>query len=382
MNAIKKAFNFAKNEIVLTISLVLAVISAFFVTPNKTYADYIDFRTLGLLFSLMTVTEGCKKLGLFERCANAILGKVHNTFQLSAVLVGLCFFSSMFITNDVALITFVPLSLTALSSLRNIGEKLIIPITVLQTIAANLGSMLTPIGNPQNLYLFGISNMTLSDFLKLMLPYTVVAAVMLLICISIVCRSTEQFDFEQTSSTERVDTQTPKNKAGLLVCLFLFILCLLTVARLIPWQATALAALLLTAISHKEILKKVDYPLLLTFCGFFIFIGNMGKLDFFRNALKSILEGHELLISAAASQIISNVPCAILLSGFTDDLKALIVGTNIGGLGTLIASMASLISYKQIFRSYPKKKGRYFAFFTAANIAFLTIMALTVKIAY
>ena len=181
---------------------------------------------------------------------------------------------------------------------------------------------------------------------------------------------------------KRQDTNTAKNKAGLLVCLLLFILCLLTVARLIPWQATALAALLLTAISHKEILKKVDYPLLLTFCGFFIFIGNMGKLDFFRNALKSILEGHELLISAVASQIISNVPCAILLSGFTDDLKALIVGTNIGGLGTLIASMASLISYKQICSSYPKKKGRYFAFFTAANITFLAIMALTVKIAY
>ena len=154
------------------------------------------------------------------------------------------------------------------------------------------------------------------------------------------------------------------------------------VARLIPWQITALCALAFSAIADRNVLKTVDYSLLLTFCGFFIFIGNMGRVEIFRSVLSSIINGHELFIAVAASQIISNVPCAILLSGFTNKLNALIIGTNIGGLGTLIASMASLISYKQICRSHPHIKGRYFAYFTAANIAFLAVMALTVKIAY
>ena len=381
MNAIKNAFNFAKKETVLIVAMLLAVISAFFVTPDKAYASYIDFRTLGLLFSLMTVTEGCKDLGIFERSAKFIISKVNTAFQLSIVLVGLCFFSSMFITNDVSLLTFVPLTLTALSTLGEAGSKLLIPIVVLQTIAANLGSMLTPIGNPQNLYLFGVSDMKLSDFLVLMLPFTIVAGAMLFLWTLAVCKKSGKLSVK-TDITENFDTYSTKDKTKLSGYVLLFVLCLLTVARLIPWQITALCALAFSAIADRNVLKTVDYSLLLTFCGFFIFIGNMGRVEIFRSVLSSIINGHELFIAVAASQIISNVPCAILLSGFTNKLNALIIGTNIGGLGTLIASMASLISYKQICRSHPHIKGRYFAYFTAANIAFLAVMALTVKIAY
>lgn len=382
MNAIKKAFNFAKKETVLIVAMLLAVISAFFVTPDKAYASYIDFRTLGLLFSLMTVTEGCKGLGIFERSAKFIISKVNTAFQLSIVLVGLCFFSSMFITNDVSLLTFVPLTLTALSTLGESGNKLLIPIVVLQTIAANLGSMLTPIGNPQNLYLFGVSDMKLKDFLVLMLPFTIVAGAMLFLWTLAVCKKSGKLSVKTDITAENFDTYSTKDKTKLSGYVLLFVLCLLTVARLIPWQITTLCALAFSAIADRNVLKTVDYSLLLTFCGFFIFIGNMGRVEIFRNVLSSIINGHELFIAVAASQIISNVPCAILLSGFTNKLNALIIGTNIGGLGTLIASMASLISYKQICRSHPNIKGRYFAYFTAANIAFLAVMALTVKIAY
>ena len=189
MKNINKAIAFAKKETVLIVAMLLAVISAFFVTPDKAYASYIDFRTLGLLFSLMTVTEGCKGLGIFERSAKFIISKVNTAFQLSIVLVGLCFFSSMFITNDVSLLTFVPLTLTALSTLGEAGNKLLIPIVVLQTIAANLGSMLTPIGNPQNLYLFGVSDMKLEDFLVIMLPFTIVAGAMLFLWTLAVCKN-------------------------------------------------------------------------------------------------------------------------------------------------------------------------------------------------
>ena len=380
MKNINKAIAFAKKETVLIAAMLLAVISAFFVTPDKAYASYIDFRTLGLLFSLMTVTEGCKGLGIFERSAKFLINKVHTAFQLSIVLVGLCFFSSMFITNDVSLLTFVPLTLTALSALGEAGKKLLIPIVVMQTIAANLGSMLTPIGNPQNLYLFGVSDMKLGDFLVLMLPFTIVAGAMLFLWTFAVCKKSGKLSVKTDITAENVDTYSTKDKTKLSGYVLLFVLCLLTVARFVPWQITTFCALAFSAIADRNVLKTVDYSLLLTFCGFFIFIGNMGRVEIFRSVLSSIINGHELFIAVAASQIISNVPCAILLSGFTNKLNALIIGTNIGGLGTLIASMASLISYKQICRSHPNIKGRYFAYFTAANIAFLAVMAIIIII--
>ena len=225
MKNINKAITFAKKETVLIVAMLLAVISAFLVTPDKAYASYIDFRTLGLLFSLMTVTEGCKGLGIFERSAKFIISKVNTAFQLSIVLVGLCFFSSMFITNDVSLLTFVPLTLTALSTLGESGNKLLIPIVVLQTIAANLGSMLTPIGNPQNLYLFGVSDMKLEDFLVLMLPFTIVAGAMLFLWTLAVCKKSGKLSVKTDITAENFDTYSTKDKTKLSGYVLLFVLC-------------------------------------------------------------------------------------------------------------------------------------------------------------
>ena len=376
----KRILSFLKKDAVLTAAWTLAILSMAAVPPSIRYISYLDLHTLGLLFCLMATMAGLQAMGFFHQMGESLLMRIHSLRQLEMLLVLLCFFSSMFITNDVALITFVPFAIELLKMIRR--EDRLIPVVVLQTIAANLGSMLTPIGNPQNLYLFGVSDMKPEDFLVLMLPFTIVAGAMLFLLTLAVCKKSGKLSVKTDITAENFDTYSTKDKTKLSGYVLLFVLCLLTVARLIPWQITTLCALAFSAIADRNVLKTVDYSLLLTFCGFFIFIGNMGRVEIFRNVLSSIINGHELFIAVAASQIISNVPCAILLSGFTNKLNALIIGTNIGGLGTLIASMASLISYKQICRSHPNIKGRYFAYFTAANIAFLAVMALTVKIAY
>ena len=371
MNRLKLFF---KSETVLVISLVLALISSFFVHPDKNYVSYIDFRTLGLLFSLMTVTEGFKKSGILELFANRLISISKNSFQLYAVLVFLCFFTSMIITNDVALITFVPL---AISVLKKDESKKLVPVVVLQTVAANLGSMFTPIGNPQNLFLFGISGMHLSSFFRLMLPFTACAAIMLVIWLKVISEKNKNFSRE---NSHKESTLPVIDKKRLVLNLLLFALCLLTVARIIDWKITCSIILALILITDKKLLKNVDYSLLLTFCGFFFFTGNMGRIDFFENFLRQKVVGYEIITSVITSQIISNVPCALLLSGFTDNVKALITGTNIGGLGTLIASMASLISFRQISRACPEKKKNYLGYFTIANCIFLLAMIIIVNI--
>lgn len=376
MNAVlKKAADFARSETVLLAAMGLAAVSAVFVPPSRAYAEYIDFRTLGLLFSLMAVTEGCRRMGIFERAAGLLTRSAHTHFQLVLALTAACFFASMAITNDVALITFVPLSLAALSRLEG-GARLAIPVTVMQTIAANLGSMLTPIGNPQNLYLYGLSGMRVGGFIKLMLPYTLLAGAMLAGWAYMLYRKSGALSALPAQDMPTDNTDLPEIHRGrLAMYAALFALCLLTVARVLPWQVAAAAALICTISADRAVLKNIDWSLLLTFCGFFIFIGNVSAVPTFSGALRRFIGGRELFTAAAASQIISNVPCAILLSAFTDNVRALIVGTNIGGLGTLIASMASLISYKQICREKPAEKGRYLACFTAANAVFLLAMA-------
>lgn len=372
---LKKAADFAQRETVLLAAMGLAAVSAVFVPPSRAYAEYIDFRTLGLLFSLMAVTEGCRRMGIFERAAGLLTRSAHTHFQLVLALTAACFFASMAITNDVALITFVPLSLAALSRLEG-GARLAIPVTVMQTIAANLGSMLTPIGNPQNLYLYGLSGMRVGGFIKLMLPYTLLAGAMLAGWAYMLYRKSGALSALPAQDMPTDNTDLPEIHRGrLAMYAALFALCLLTVARVLPWQVAAAAALICTISADRAVLKNIDWSLLLTFCGFFIFIGNVSAVPTFSGALRRFIGGRELFTAAAASQIISNVPCAILLSAFTDNVRALIVGTNIGGLGTLIASMASLISYKQICREKPAEKGRYLACFTAANAVFLLAMA-------
>ena len=368
----KNLVEFLKKETVLCIAFLLAVISAFIVPVDSQYIEYMDFRVLVLLFALMTVMSGLQSLGIFEKLSYSLIKYVKSTRSLTLLLVSLCFFLAMFITNDVALITFVPFTILILEKIDS--PKNLIPIIVLETIAANLGSMLTPIGNPQNLYLYGLSGLSISEFLLHMALSTIISFVLLIIC-SLFLKKEEITILETTNTFE--------NKKPVLTAYYfvLFILCLLTVAYLIPYPVLLLVSIPVLLIWDRATLKKVDYSLLLTFISFFVFIGNMQRIPAVAEMISSLVEGKELITAFLTSQIISNVPAAMLLSGFTDNYKALLLGVNIGGLGSLIASLASLISFKY-FANYvaklPKEsnitKGKYLAHFTSMNVLFAAFL--------
>ena len=368
----KRIYNYLKKDAVLTISWVLAIVSMFFIKPDKAYAGYIDWRSLGILWSLMIITKGYMQNGIFEKIGHALLTRTRKMWQLIAVLVGLNFFSSMIITNDVSLITFVPF---AIMMLKQCGrQELMIPVVVLQTIAANLGSMLTPIGNPQNLYLYGLAGKGIGEFIMWLLPYTIVSALLLVISILLIKNKNEIICIEDTDSEAAHNTSVPRVMAYSV----LFILALLVVARVLTWYILAAAVLITVLLLEKNVLAKADYALLLTFIG--LFTGNMGRVEPVAHFLAGIVNSRELEVGIITSQCISNVPAALLLSGFTDNIKNLSIGVNIGGLGTLIASMASLISYKLYANEVPEKKGKYFAVFTVYNIIFLVVLYVFTKL--
>lgn len=367
-----KILKVVKQETVAIAACVLAVISAFFVPPDEKYLEYIDFKTLEILFSLMAITAGLQRMGVFEEISRGLLNRVKNIRRLTIVLILLCFFFSMVITNDVALITFVPFTVVLFDMLgREQTEKLLIPVVVLQTIAANLGSMLTPVGNPQNLYLYGKSGMGFFEFIQLMLPYTALSLAMLLLG-GFLVGSVGNREISVSLSAKNQD----KNVGRLIMYAVLFCICILAVLRVIGFEFAFAVTLCAVAIIDTRVLKRVDYSLLLTFIGFFIFIGNMGRITAFSDLIRGFVSDNEVLAAVIASQVISNVPAALLLSDFTSDIPALIVGTNIGGLGTLIASMASLISYKFIAQKKNLSKGKYVFWFTFANIIFLMALLL------
>lgn len=364
---------FIKKETVLSAAWVLAVTSAFLVPPSKEYLSYIDFNTLFLLFCLMAVMASFKKLGAFENCSKFLLGKFKSTAGILLVLVFMPFFFSMVITNDVALIVFVPL---AIITLKMCGlEKLVLFTVVLQTLAANLGSMSLPMGNPQNLYLYSKSGINLPEFVSVMIPYTTASFILLLICVLLVNLNTNDGIKTQTAEFHQAEkTNNVGSKKMWIVSTVSFVLCLLCVGKLISATILFPVILITYLVSDRKILSAVDYSLLLTFVGFFIFTGNIKNMESARAVIANALTGHEVGFSIAASQVISNVPAALLLSCFTDNFKALLIGTNLGGLGTLIASMASLISFKQIARNYHDKRGRYFIQFTVMNLVFLALL--------
>lgn len=366
----KKIVEFIKAEVVLTVAVILAVVSMFFVAPSAAYADYMNWHVLSLLLCLMIVMEGLKQLGVFSTIAGVLMRKVRSFSQVVCILVFLCFFSSMFITNDVALITFVPF---AIEVLRMAGkEKKMIAVIVLQTIAANLGSMLTPVGNPQNLYLYDFAGYTLGRFLKIMTPSC--AASLFLLAIS--CLWITKGETMNDISFPAVQYWTKKRVMLTGVYIGLFLVSILVVANVIPFTTALAITLPVVFIMDRKTLRSVDYCLLVTFCGFFIFVGNMGNIQSMASLLEGWMQGREFIVAVLTSQVISNVPAALLLSGFTTDLRALLLGVNIGGLGTLIASMASLTSYKAFAKAYPKQKGRYMLTFTALNLAYLAIFVL------
>lgn len=370
----KKIFAFIKKETVLVVAILLAIVSACFVRPCREYIDYIDWRVLGILLSLMIVMAGFQKNGIFDEIGRRLLLRTKNTAQLTGVLVFLCFFSSMLITNDVALITFVPFAVLTLRKCKQ--ERLMVLVVVLQTIAANLGSMFTPIGNPQNLYLYQLSGMSMGEFLLYMLPYTAVSGLLLFITIFVLSARKQKISMDDCSFEMEKEVSNGKKNV---IYLLLFVLCLLVVARLLPYYVVLAIVLVTVLVTDRDVLKNVDYCLLFTFIAFFVFTGNLGNLSAFKEALQEIVGGRELLVGILASQCISNVPAALLLSGFTEDIRGLLLGVNIGGLGTLIASMASLISYKIYAHNYNRTKGKYLIWFTFANLIFLAVLLFFVE---
>lgn len=364
-----KIIEFVKKETILVVATLLAIMSAFFVPPSSTYLSYIDWRVLGILLSLMIVMAGLQKNGLFDEIGLRLLQHTKNTAQLVGVLVFLCFFSSMLITNDVALLTFVPFAVLILQKCRQ--ERLMVLVLILQTIAANLGSMLTPIGNPQNLYLYNLSGMKMGKFISVMMPYTVLSGMLLLIVIFVLSARKQKISVDECLIRER--KRLCKED---ILYLILFVFSLLAVMRVLPYYLVLAIVLISVFVMDRDVFAKVDYCLLLTFISFFVFTGNMGSFPEIRDALQNLVAGRELGIGILTSQVISNVPAALLLSGFTRNYDSLLLGVNIGGLGTLIASMASLISYKIYTHHYNRTKGIYLLWFTVANLLFLAVLLL------
>ena len=355
----------AKKDVILTVSLVCAVFSMFLVPPSSAYIGYVDFRVLALLFCLMVVVAGFQECGLFVLMARKLLSGENNFRQLSWMLVMLPFFCSMLITNDVALLTFVPFTILILDM---IGEKKHMAwIVVLQTVAANLGSMATPVGNPQNLFLYGRFSIPAGRFFAVLLPLAALSFVLLTAAVFRIPRISMQIRFDAPEVTQ-------DKHASPAVFLFLFLLCLLSVFRILDYRIALAVTVVCLLLFDRKLFRTADYLLLLTFVCFFLFAGNMGQLQGLKSFMAEVLSRNPVLFSALTSQLISNVPAAVLLSGFTSDWKSLLLGTNLGGLGTPIASLASLISLKFYIKELPDKVSHYLAVFTAINIAFFLIL--------
>lgn len=360
MNIIAK---FVKSQPVLVIAFIAAVITMFVIPPDVQYLDYCNFTVLIQLFALMTAVSGFRSIGIFDVVTRSILKRAGSVRRLGLVLMLLCFFSSMLVTNDVALLTFVPLTILIFKDIPD--EKSRILTIVLETAAANLGSMMTPVGNPQNLFLYDEFQLSMGTFLEVMLPVGIVS---LLCLVGLVFLLPEKGCTSPTSDSGAISKMHAAAYGAV------FLLCLLCVFRLVPDYACLIAAVLAAVIFDRSLFKKVDYALLATFVCFFIFVGNIARIDAVRSFFSEIMTGRELIVSAALSQVISNVPAAVMLSGFTENGTELLLGVNLGGLGTLIASLASLISFQFYRKSEGARTGRYFMVFSAVNFGMLALL--------
>lgn len=354
---------FLKKECVLVIAVTLAILSSFISIPKM---SYIDFKVLILLFNLMVVVAAFKELKVLDSIAIGLLKKCNTYTSISLALVFITFISSMIVTNDVALITFVPLSIV-IARKSNIN---VLKIVIFQTLAANLGSSFTPMGNPQNLFIYSFYNLSPIDFFKITLPIVILAVLFLVLLV-----------FKDKKMNLSLDLEDVKidNKRDVYLFGGLFLIILLSVFHVIDYKVTFLITIVMVLILNKKLFSQVDYSLLITFIGFFIFVGNISTMDVVKNFMEGILNSPKstFLASVLSSQVISNVPATMLLSGFTNHFKELLLGVNIGGMGTLIASLASVISYKIYASEFGNDN--YMKSFTFYNILGLIIF---VPIAY
>lgn len=368
---LEKIRAFVSKEAVLVVAVLAAAVSCALVPFDESYASYVDWRTLALLFCLMAVVTGLRFMGVMRLLGSWAVSRASSMRALAFALVALTFVSSMAITNDVALITFVPLALVVLSEA---GEgRYVASVVVLMTVSANLGSMLLPVGNPQNLFLYRASGMDFSQFMLIVAPIVALSAAMLVGALLIVFRGNAEGPSDCAS---RKSLPKPTGRQGLMFIsdLLLFALSIMAVVGLIDAYPVAVLVVLVLFFLDRRTLTKVDYGLLLTFVALFVFVGNMARVPAVHEALSALVGIAPFYAAVGSSQVISNVPAAVLLSGFTNDWTALIVGTNLGGLGTPIASMASLISLKIATASGLVGKRHYLAVFTAWNVVFLAVL--------
>ena len=356
--------DFVKKEAVLCVAAVCAVATMFLVPPDGAYIGYIDLRVLCLLMCLMAVVAGFQSCGAFRWLAFQLLRHSNGGRGLGLILVMLPFFSSMLVTNDVALLTFVPFTLLLLEQIGCTAS--VIPVLVLQTVAANLGSMATPVGNPQNLYLYAAYSLTAGEFFSAVLPLAAVSLVALAAAsLPVLPKTLPELKLE------REELQSPRKLA---VYGVLFVVCLLTVFHVLHYGVMTVLVLAALAVMEPKLLRELDIALLATFVCFFIVSGNLGRVEAVRAFLQALLSRSTLLTAVGTSQVISNVPAAVLLSGFTEQWRPLLEGVNIGGLGTPIASLASLITLKLYLRWHSARAGRFMAVFTLANLAGLVLL--------
>lgn len=368
----KKHFNlphfsfvsFIKHNTVLVIAIALALITSFIVPPDAEYIGYFDLRTLTCLFCTLAMVCALKNIRFFTFLAQKIVMCTGNLRMAVLSLVYITFIGSMLLANDMALLTFLPLGFFVLEST---GKRRYMAFTfIMQNIAANLGGMLTPFGNPQNLFLFSYFSIPTGDFMLTMLPPFAVAVLLITLCCIIFVKR------EPLSLNDGEKIILPRSRTA--VYLVLFALSIIIVFRIVPYWIGLIIIPTALLLLDRSALRKVDYGLLFTFVSFFIFAGNMGRIDAVREFFSGLLEKSTLIFSVISCQVISNVPSAVLLSQFTDNWRELLVGVNIGGVGTLIASLASLITFREYVKQEPKKVPLYLGLFSALNFSFLIIL--------
>ena len=360
---LSKLFGFVRSHVVMMVALVAAVITSVIVPVDKQYLGYFDVKTLVCLFSVLAVVCALKNIQFFYILAKKVVQCFRNARLSVLVLVYITFIGSMLIANDMALLTFLPLGYFVLTSTGK--EKYMAFTFIMQNIAANLGGMLTPFGNPQNLYLYTKFQIPNMEFMGIMLLPFLVSVGLITVCCLI---------FVKPEPLEVADERISLPVGRTVLYLTMFALSIAIVFRGIPYWIGLVVIPAVLLFADRKALKMVDYPLLLTFVFFFIFAGNMARIGAVRELLSGLLEKNTLLFSVASCQVISNVPSAILLSQFTGNYADLLVGVNIGGAGTLIASLASLITFTEYTRHNPGKAGSYILKFSLFNFGFLAVL--------
>ena len=356
---------FIKKNAVMCIAFAAALITSFVIPIDREYLGYFDYKTLTCLFCVLAVVCALKNINFFYMLARKVV-QLFRTARMSVLaLVYITFIGSMLIANDMALLTFLPLGYFVLTAT---GKQKYMAFTfIMQNIAANLGGMLTPFGNPQNLYLYSKFEIPNLEFVAIMAPPFVLSVLLITVCCLV---------FVKPEPLSLSDEKTEFHTGKTVLYLLLFALAIAIVFRGIPYVIGLIIIPSVLIFVDRKALKSVDYGLLLTFVFFFIFSGNMARIDAVRDLFSSLLEKNTLLFSTLSCQLISNVPSAILLSQFTENYTDLLVGVNIGGAGTLIASLASLITFREYVKNNPGKTGYYIAVFSAFNFAFLIILTL------